>query len=633
MSDFLTHECGIAMVRLLKPLDFYIEKYGTAFYGINKMYLLMEKQHNRGQDGAGFASIKLNMPPGKRYISRYRSVNQQPIQDIFTKVNNSISDRLKEETVDRKDGDWLKHNIPFVGEVYLGHLRYGTYGGNSIEACHPFLRQNNWMTRNLVLAGNFNMTNVDELFNELVRLGQHPKEKTDTVTILEKIGHFLDAENEHLYKKFKKQGYPKSEISALISDNLNVSRILKRSAKKWDGGYAMAGMFGHGDSFVLRDPSGIRPAFYYQDDEVVVVASERPVIQTVFNVKKEDINEIPPGNALIIKKNGAIKLKEIRSPYEKRSCSFERIYFSRGSDADIYQERLALGKNLVPQVLKAIDNDIENTVFSFVPNTAEVAFYGLIKGVEDYLDDWRKAWILKNKDSLNEDSLGKIMKLRPRAEKIAWKDIKLRTFITEDSSRNDLVSHIYDVTYGTVKPTDNLVVLDDSIVRGTTLKQSILKILGRLKPKKIIIVSSAPQIRYPDCYGIDMARIGSLIAFEAAEQLHREKGTYEVVFPSVYKDAKAVVEDRSVEKINHVKRIFDPFTADEISKKITELLTPKGMEIEIEILFQKIDGLHQACPNHSGDWYFTGNYPTDGGNRVVNKAFVYYVEGNMNRAY
>ncbi len=633
MSDFLTHECGIAMVRLLKPLDFYIEKYGTAFYGINKMYLLMEKQHNRGQDGAGFASIKLDMPPGKRYISRYRSINQQPIQDIFTKVNASISARLSEETLEKKDGNWLKNNLPYVGELYLGHLRYGTYGGNSIEACHPFLRQNNWMSRNLVLAGNFNMTNVDELFNELVRLGQHPKEKADTVTILEKIGHFLDEENEHLYKKFKKQGHPKSEISALIAEDLSVSRILKRSAKHWDGGYAMAGMFGHGDSFVLRDPSGIRPAFYYQDDEVVVVASERPVIQTAFNVRIEDVKEIPPGNALIIKKNGTVRFKEIRSPYEKRSCSFERIYFSRGSDADIYQERLALGKNLVPQVLEAIDHDIENTVFSFIPNTAEVAFYGLVKGVEDYLDDWRKDWILKHQSSLKEESLGRIMKIRPRAEKIAWKDIKLRTFITEDSSRNDLVSHVYDVTYGTVKPTDNLVVLDDSIVRGTTLKQSILNILGRLNPKKIIVVSSAPQIRYPDCYGIDMARIGSLIAFEAAEHLHRERNTYDSVFQSVYKDAKKVVDSDAAERINHVKRIFDPFTAEEISNKITELLIPKGMDIKVEILFQKIDGLHHACPNHSGDWYFTGNYPTEGGIRVVNKAFVYYMEGNANRAY
>jgi amidophosphoribosyltransferase len=633
MSDMIKHECGIAMIRLLKPLSYYQEKYGSSFYGVNKMYLLMEKQHNRGQDGAGLANIKLDVPPGQRYISRYRSNAQQPIQDIFEKVNNRISEGLRDNRDMQNDPEWLKANLPFVGEVYLGHLRYGTYGGNSIEACHPFLRQNNWMTRNLVLAGNFNMTNVDYLFDHLVDLGQHPKEKADTVTILERIGHFLDEENEALYTQFKLQGLKKKEISGQIAHKLNVARILKRSAKKWDGGYAMAGMFGHGDAFVLRDPNGIRPAFYIQNDEIVAVASERPVLQTAFDVSIDEVKEVTPGHALIIKKNGKIKEQKIRQPEEKTSCSFERIYFSRGNDNDIYQERLQLGKNMVPQVLEAINHDIENTVFSFIPNTAEVAFYGLVKGVEDHLDQWRKDQILSKGADLSSEELDHLMSIRPRAEKVAWKDVKMRTFIAEDSGRDDLVSHVYDTTYGTVKSTDNLVVLDDSIVRGTTLKQSILRILGRLRPKKIVVVSSAPHIRYPDCYGIDMAKLGSFIAFRAAEDLHKERGTYDALFHEVYELAKADLESNNRNVINHVKRIFDPFSDKELSDRIAQLLKPADLDIEVEIIYQSVEGLHSACPNHLGDWYFTGNYPTPGGMRVVNKAFVYHMEGNPNRAY
>ena len=633
MSDAIKHECGIALMRLLKPLSYYQEKYGSCFYGINKMYLLMQKQHNRGQDGAGLANIKLNVPPGQRYISRYRSNSAQPIQEIFAKVNGRISERLRDHKEFQSDPEWLKANLPFVGEVYLGHLRYGTYGSNSIEACHPFLRQNNWMTRNLVLAGNFNMTNVDFLFDHLVDLGQHPKEKADTVTILERIGHFLDEENEAIYSELKRKGLKKKEISSHIARKLNVARILKRSAKKWDGGYAMAGMFGHGDAFVLRDPSGIRPAFYYHDDEIVVAASERPVIQTAFDLPLDAIQEITPGHALIIKQNGRVKEQKIRTPMEKQACSFERIYFSRGNDKDIYQERLALGKTLVPAVRRSIDDDIANTVFSFIPNTAEVAFYGLIKGVEDYLDQWRKERILESAGRIDPAELDRIMAIRPRAEKVAWKDIKLRTFIAEDNGRDDLVSHVYDTTYGTVRPTDYLVVLDDSIVRGTTLKQSILRILGRLQPKKIVVVSSAPQIRYPDCYGIDMARMGSFIAFRAAEDLHREGGTYDEVFGEVYEAAKAELSSRKPEPVNHVKRIYEGFTEEEISARIAKLLKPAELDVPVEIIYQSVEGLHQSCPDHLGDWYFTGNYPTPGGHLVVNKSFVYHMEGNTKRAY
>jgi len=633
MSDHLTHECGIAMVRLLKPPSHYLEKYGTALYGLHKMYLLMEKQHNRGQDGAGLANIKFDVEPGQRYISRYRSVESQPIQDIFGRIQHRIEERVKDQPEKLNDTAWLKANLPFTGELFLGHLRYGTYGGNSIENCHPFLRQNNWMTRNLVLAGNFNMTNVDLLFQQLVDLGQHPKEKADTVTILERIGHFLDEENEDIYKELKRKGLGKADSSQEIARKINVGRILRKSAKKWDGGYAMAGLFGHGDAFVLRDPSGIRPAFYYADDEVVVVASERPVIQTAFNVAYEAVHEIEPGQALIVKKSGKIKHTVVKEPLERTSCSFERIYFSRGSDADVYRERIELGRRLVPAVLENVENDLENTVFSFIPNTAEVAFYGMVKGIEDWLDRWKAERIRSLPSVGSEDELVRILAQRPRAEKVAWKDVKMRTFISSDQGRDDLVSHVYDITYGSVQPNDRLVVIDDSIVRGTTLRKSILRILARLEPRSITIVSSAPQIRYPDCYGIDMARIGDLVAFQAAESLHRERGTREALFEAVYRDAKRVVEDESAERINHVQRIYADFTDAELSQRIAELLTPEDFRPKLDILFQTVDDLHAACPQHTGDWYFTGNYPTPGGIRVANKAFVYYMEGRKERAY
>lgn len=633
MSEQIKHECGVAMVRLLKPLSFYQEKYGSSFYGLNKMYLLMEKQHNRGQDGAGLANIKLDVSPGSRYISRYRSNAPQPIKDLFERINERMSKLLSASDARSDDANWLKDHVPFIGELYLGHLRYGTYGGNAIEACHPFLRQNNWKSRNLVLAGNFNMTNVDELFHHLVNLGQHPKERADTVTILERIGHFLDEENEDVYRRLKSKGLKKQDISEHIAETLNVGRILKRSAKKWDGGYTMAGMFGHGDAFVLRDPVGIRPAYWFANDEVVAVASERPVLQTAFDVPIEEVREVQPGYALIIRKNGEVNEQMIREPKEKRSCSFERIYFSRGNDPDIYSERLQLGHQLVPRVLESVGHDIEHTVFSFIPNTAEVAYYGMVKGVEDHLDQWRKEKILEMKDRLDTDRLDQLMALRPRAEKVAWKDIKLRTFISDANSRDELASHVYDTTYGVVSSEDNLVVLDDSIVRGTTLRKSILKILGRLRPKKIIVVSSAPQIRYPDCYGIDMARIGSFISFRAAEALHRDRGSYESVFQEVYQAAKKVVNSQRVPLVNHVQRIYEGFSQEEISAKSAELLCPEGMDTPVEIIYQTVDGLHEACSGHLGDWYFTGNYPTPGGIRMVNKAFVYHMEGNPNRAY
>jgi amidophosphoribosyltransferase len=632
MSDSLQHECGIALVRLKKPLSYYLSKYGTALYGYNKMYLLMQKQYNRGQDAAGIASIKLDMEPGTRYISRYRSIDNQPIQDLFATINQKIEERTGGQGSLLQDPDWVKENIPIAGEVYLGHLRYGTYGKNALENAHPFLRQNNWTTRNLLLAGNFNMTNVDELFNKLVALGQHPKEKADTVTILEKIGHFLDEENEKQYRKLKEEGITKREASALIGKRLRVGKILRRSAKYWDGGYVMAGLIGHGDAFVLRDPSGIRPAFWYEDDEVVVVASERPVIQTAFNVPVENIQEIQPGHALIIKQDTTVYEELVREPLEKKSCSFERIYFSRGSDADIYQERLALGKRLVPRILKSIEGDLENTVFSFIPNTAEVAFYGVVKGMEDHLDGWKKDQIRQRGASMTDAELVNILALRPRAEKVAWKDVKLRTFITDDSSRDDLVSHVYDITYGAVKPTDNLVVIDDSIVRGTTLRQSILRILDRLGPKKIVIVSSAPQIRYPDCYGIDMAKMGDFVAFQAAISLLKERGMDSVI-QEVYQAAKAE-EGKPLEEIqNRVQAIYAPFTAEEIASKVAQLLRPQDLNAEVEIVYQGIDDLHAAIPGHSGDWYFTGNYPTPGGNRVANRSFVNFIEGRNRRAY
>ena len=632
MSDKLTHECGIALVRLKKPLSYYYEKYGSALYGINKMYVLMEKQHNRGQDGAGLANIKLDVEPGKRYISRYRSIDKTPIQDLFERINQRIQTGLNGDDSKIHDPDWLKENVPFLGELYLGHLRYGTYGGQSIEAVHPFLRQNNWLTRNLILAGNFNMTNVDQLFKQLVDLGQHPKEKADTVTILEKIGHFLDEENEKLYRKYKKEGLSKKDISPKIAREINIQKILKRSAKYWDGGYAMAGLFGHGDAFVLRDPNGIRPAFFYDDDEVCVVASERPVIQTAFNVPFAEIKEIEPGHALIIKKSGETSMKQVRKPGLKTSCSFERIYFSRGNDADIYRERIELGRRLCPNILKEVDLDLKNTVFSFIPNTAEISFYGMVKGMEEYLNEVKREKILKFEGELDAEKLDQLLSIRPRVEKSLWKDVKMRTFITQDSSRDELVSHVYDVTYETVKSDDNLVVIDDSIVRGTTLKQSILSILDRLGPKKIIIVSSAPQIRYPDCYGINMSLLDDFAAFRAAIALLKERGL-EGTIDKVYAECLKQKDLPDSEVRNYVKEIYAPFTPQEISDKIAEMLTPAGMKAEVKIIYQGISDLHASAPEHTGDWYFTGNFPTPGGQRVVNRAFLNYYEGKRERAY
>ena len=632
MSDELKHECGVAMVRLLKPLEYYQEKYGTSLYGLNKMYLLMQKQVNRGQDGAGLANIKLDVKPGKRYISRYRSNKTNSVQDVFTYINKKFEEVEEKHPGKIQDVQWLKENVSFSGELFLGHLRYGTYGGNSIEHCHPFLRQNNWMTRNLVLAGNFNMTNVDELFDQLIELGQHPKEKSDTVTILEKIGHFLDEENSELYHKHKHEIEDKQEMAKFIASKINVQDVLVNSAKKWDGGYVMCGLMGHGDAFALRDPAGIRPGFYYKDDEVVVVASERAVIQTAMNVPQDTISEITPGHALIIKKDGRVSMDQITEPLDNKACSFERIYFSRGNDADIYTERKELGKLICPKVMESIGGDLKNSVFSFIPNTAETSFYGMVKGLELLYKDKQAQMVLDLGDHPTTEQIKDIFSVSPRIEKIAIKDAKLRTFITDDNNRDSLVGHVYDITYGQVSETDNLVMIDDSIVRGTTLKKSILKILDRLNPKKIVIVSSAPQIRYPDCYGIDMARMGDFIAFRAAIELLKDRGM-EYVIQEVYQKCKAQIGLPSEEVVNHVKGIYSPFSPEEISAKCVELLRPDDITAEVEIIFQGIDELHQACPNHKGDWYFTGDYPTQGGNMVVNKAFMYYVEGNSNRAY
>ena len=633
MSDPIKHECGIALLRLKKPLQFYLDKYGTAFYGLNKMHLLMEKQHNRGQDGAGLANIKFDMQPGERYISRYRSIDSKPIQEIFDYINGKFAGIEKQDPELLKDVDYLKHHSGFTGELFLGHLRYGTFGRNSIESCHPFLRQNNWITRNLVVAGNFNLTNVDELFDVLLHVGQHPKEKSDTVTVLEKIGHFLDVENDELFRTLKQQGLSNQDIYAQIARELDIERILKRASEDWDGGYAMAGLLGHGDAFVLRDPSGIRPAFWYEDDEVCVVTSERPVIQTAFNLKVEQVNELKPGHALIIKKNGEIDERMINTPTEERKCSFERIYFSRGSDASIYEERKQLGKNIVPQIMELIDNDLDNSVFSFIPNTAEVSFYGMIKGLEDHLNEEKIQGIKALGPNPTEAELRKVLLKRARIEKIAIKDAKLRTFITQDDSRDDLVAHVYDITYGSVVAhKDNLVVIDDSIVRGTTLKQSILRILDRLEPKKIVIASSAPQIRYPDCYGIDMAKMGDFIAFDAAISLLRERGM-DGLIEDVYQQCVAQQSLPKEQITNCVQQIYAPFTDNELSERISKLLTPESIHSEVKIVFQTVENLHKACPNHTGDWYFTGNYPTPGGNKVVNKAFINWKEGINARAY
>lgn len=633
MSEAIKHECGIAMIRLLKPLDYYAANYGSPLYGLNKLYLLMEKQHNRGQDGAGMATIKFDMKPGQRYINRVRSNSDSPIKDVFATIHKQLEKNTGNQPKLLNDINWLKNNIDYCGEVYLGHLRYGTFGKNNIDNCHPLLRENNWMTRNLVLAGNFNLTNVDELFETLVNIGQHPKETSDTVTVIERIGHFIDEENERLYKKFKNEGYSKREISPLIAENMDILQIIKNSSHKWDGGYVIAGMLGHGDSFVMRDPSGIRPAFYYKDDEVVVVASERPVIQTAMNVFIEDVHEVKPGHALIIRKNGDVKEVKFTESKENKACSFERIYFSRGTDADIYTERKKLGENLCPAILEKINYDFENTVFSYIPNTAEAAFLGMVQALERECNKIKKDKLLKLKDKVSEKEIEKILSIRPRVEKIAVKDAKLRTFITQDNARDDLVAHVYDTTYGVVRDKiDTLVILDDSIVRGTTLKQSILKILDRLNPKKIIIVSSAPQIRYPDCYGIDMAKLGDFVAFRAAIELLKQKNKGHII-NEVYNKAKDQERLPKEEIVNHVKEIFKPFTDEEISAKIAELLTPKDLKADVNIIYQSVANLHDACPKNNGDWYFTGNYPTPGGNKVVNKSFINFIEGKNERAY
>jgi len=632
MSDAIKHECGISLIRLLKPLEYYKEKYGTAFYGVNKMYLMMEKQHNRGQDGAGFASIKLDMPAGSRYMSRVRSAEQQPIQDIFAQINQRISSELQANPEYQDSVALQKQHVPYIGELLLGHVRYGTFGKNSIESVHPFLRQNNWMHRNLIVAGNFNMTNAKELFENLVTLGQHPKEDADTVTVMEKIGHFLDDAVAKLYKQIKKEGYTKMEASAIIAERLNVAKILKKACKNFDGGYAMAGLIGHGDAFVLRDPSGIRPAYYYADEEVVVVASERPAIQTVFNVPFEQVKELDPGSAILVKKNGEMNIKQILEPLLRKACSFERIYFSRGSDKEIYQERKALGKYLFPQILDSIKGDIRNTVFSYIPNTAETSFFGMVREAQNHMNREKEVQILAIGRNITSAELHEILEVRPRIEKVAIKDAKLRTFITQDSGRDDLVAHVYDVTYGSVKTTDNLVIIDDSIVRGTTLEKSILKILDRLGPKKIVVVSSAPQIRYPDCYGIDMAKLEDFIAFRAALALHKDRNTMNVV-EGIYKKCLSQLASKDADVVNYVTEFYAPFTVEEISAKIGELLTGPEIKAEVEIVYQTIENLHLACPENLGDWYFTGDYPTPGGNRVVNRAFVNFFEGKNERAY
>jgi amidophosphoribosyltransferase len=633
MSDAIKHECGIALIRLKQPLQYYVDKYGTAFYGINKLHLLMEKQHNRGQDGAGVANIKLDMDPGERYISRYRSIDPKPIQDIFEHINERFQAIGEEDPAKLKDVQYLKKHAGFTGELFLGHLRYGTFGRNSIESCHPFLRQNNWITRNLVVAGNFNLTNVDELFSILLEIGQHPKEKSDTVTVLEKIGHYSDVENDELLGHYQSLGYSNQEAYKKIADQLDIEKILKNASADWDGGYAMAGLFGHGDAFVLRDPSGIRPAYWYEDDEVCVVASERPVIQTAFNLRTEAVHELTPGHALIIKKNGTVSEVEINAPKIENKCSFERIYFSRGNDKDIYNERKNLGRFVVPNVLKTIDYDLDNTVFSFIPNTAESSFYGMIKGLEDHLNDRKHDALVALGAHATPEKIKEIIYQRARIEKIIIKDAKARTFITQDDARDDMVAQVYDITYGSVvRGKDNLVVIDDSIVRGTTLKQSVLRILDRLGPKHIVIVSSAPQIRYPDCYGIDMAKMGDFIAFDAAIALLKEQGKTAII-EDVYKKSKAQENAPKEQIVNFVKEIYAPFTPEEISAKIAQLLTPENINATVQIVYQTVEDLHKACPGNTGDWYFSGDYPTPGGNKVVNKAFINYIEGKNERAY
>lgn len=633
MSEAIKHECGIAVVRLLKPLQFYQKKYGTWAYGLNKLYLMMEKQHNRGQDGAGVVSLKLGQKPGAPYLFRKRSAKKNPIQHIFQTIDQEKNSFLGRQDADLlKDADWAKAHLPFAGELYLGHLRYGTFGKNNVKFCHPVVRKNNWKSRNLALAGNFNMTNVDEIFAQLVSLGQHPENYTDTVTVLENVGHFLDRENQSKFDEFKVKGLSNVEISQAIETHLNLEKVLRDSAKRWDGGYVMSGLVGHGDLFVMRDPWGIRPAYFYQDDEIVVAASERPVIQTALNCKAEDVKELLPGQALITRQNGETTLAQVREEEKRLSCSFERIYFSRGSDSAIYKERKKLGELLVPQITQAIDYEMSDTVFSYIPNTAETAFLGMQCGLEHFFCDWKVRQIRDLGDNASDEQMKEIILKTLRFEKIAVKDVKMRTFITDDESRDDMVAHVYDVSYGVVKQTDNLVVIDDSIVRGTTLRQSILRILDRLNPKRIVIVSSAPQIRYPDCYGIDMAKLGDFCAFSAAVELLKESGN-ENIIDEVYAKCKAQIGLPKEEIVNFVKEIYAPFTDEQIANKIAEMLKPEGLRAELKIVYQKVENLHKACPDNKGDWYFSGNYPTPGGNKVVNAAFLNFVEGRNERAY
>jgi amidophosphoribosyltransferase len=630
MSDAIKHECGIALIRLRKDYQYYINKYNTPLYGLNKLYLMMEKQVNRGQDGAGVANIKIDVPAGHRYISRYRSVEQNAVPDIFRKIHKKFQKAFKGNKDKLKDAHWIQENIAFSGEVLLGHLRYGTHGQNEIENCHPMLRQSNWRSRNLVMAGNFNMTNVDELFDKLVSLGQHPKEKVDTVTVMEKIGHFLDEENQRQFEYFRGE-YQNPELSDIIEENIDLQRVLQRSCRDFDGGYAMAGLTGYGASFVARDPAGIRPAFYYADDEVVVVASEKQAIKTSFNCNYEDIKEIKPGHALIVDKKGNYSQKQFIDPIERNSCSFERIYFSRASDPDIYAERKQLGRLAIPQVLQEVDYDLKNTVFSYIPNTAETAFLGMIEGLEDHLAKERKKAILEG--IIFEKDLEDLLTFRPRVEKLISKDVKLRTFITNDADRNDMVAHVYDTTFEVIKKgVDNVVLIDDSIVRGTTLERSIVSLLDKLGPKKIVIVSSAPQIRYPDCYGIDMSRMKEFVAFRAAYQLLLERNMDDVLEETLGR-CLAAIEMGTATQQNYVKAIYEPFTVEEISEKIAELVKPKNLKAELAIVYQTVENLNKACPNDTGDWYFTGNYPTPGGNKVVNTAFVNFMKGVEIRAY
>ena len=633
MSDAIKHECGIVLVRLLKPLEYYQAKYGTAFYGLNKLHLLMQKQHNRGQDGAGIACIKFDLEPGNKYMNRLRSNSSTPIKDIFNTIYEEINSVVERNPELVKDTNWLKQNIEFTGELFMGHLRYGTFGKNTIDSLHPFIRHNNWMTKNLILGGNFNLTNVDELFERLIDLGQYPVDTSDTITMLEKIGHFLDEENEILYQEYKSQGLEKRKISDKIARNIDIQKILMNSSKTWDGGYAMVGLIGHGDAFVLRDPNGIRPAYYYHDDEIAVVTSERPVIQTALNVRREDVKEITPGSALIIKKDGKISELEINKAGERKACSFERIYFSRGSDHDIYEERKRLGRALSKEILHSIDYDLKNTVFSYIPNTAAIAFRGLMEAINDFCDEVKAQKIIQEKDKLDKEKLDEIFSIKPRIELVAVKDVKLRTFITQDSQRDDLVGHVYDITYGTIRRgVDNLVIIDDSIVRGTTLKKSIIRILDRLGPKRIIVASSAPQIRYPDCYGIDMAKLQDFIAFKAVIELLKDTNQQHII-NDIYNKSKAQLDRPKEEIVNYVKGIYKPFTPTQISDKIAEMLTTKGIKAEIKVIYQNIEDLHESCPDNLGDWYFTGNYPTPGGNKVVNKSFINYIEGKDQRAY